>query len=182
MTHSLYVRFLTALQQEMSSGSLQPLGFFSRKLNTPEQKYSAFDRELLAVYAAIRHLPHFRWALEGRRFYLLSDHKPLTFALHRQSDAWSARQKGHLSYVVEYTLDIRHVAGKENVVADCLFRPPEVLSLSRSTKVDGVKAPSGSLATPVAWDGSPGASTVVVVTPGPVLDMAEIAQAQESCK
>ena len=90
MTHSLYVRFVTALQQEMSSGSLQPLGFFSRKLNTPEQKYSAFDRELLAVYAAIR---HFRWALEGRRFYLLSDHKPLTFALHRQSDAWSARQK-----------------------------------------------------------------------------------------
>ena len=77
-----------ALQQEVSSGSLQPLGFFSRKLNTAEQKYSAFDRELLAVYAAIR---HFRWALEGRRFYVLSDHKPLTFTLHRQSDAWSAR-------------------------------------------------------------------------------------------
>ena len=54
-----------ALQQEVSSGSLQPLGFFSRKLNTAEQKYSAFDRELLAVYAAIR---HFRSALEGRRF------------------------------------------------------------------------------------------------------------------
>ena len=87
-----------------------------------------------------------------------------------------------LSYVTEYKSDIRHVAGKENVVADCLSRPPEVLSLSRSTKVDGVKAPSGSLATPVAWDGSPGASSVVVVTPGPVLDMAEIAQAQESCK
>ena len=73
-----------ALQQEMSPGSLQPLGFFSRKLNTAEQKYSAFDRELLMVYVAIR---HFRWALEGRWFYVLSDHKPLTFALHRQSDA-----------------------------------------------------------------------------------------------
>ena len=44
-----------ALQQERSPGSLQPLGFFSRKLNTAEQKYSAFDREFLAVYAAIRH-------------------------------------------------------------------------------------------------------------------------------
>ena len=49
-----------ALQQERSPWSLQPLGFFSRKLNTAEQKYSAFDRELLAVYAAIR---HFQWAL-----------------------------------------------------------------------------------------------------------------------
>ena len=74
-----------ALQQEMSPGGLQTLGFFSRKLNTAEQKYSTFDRELLAVYAAVR---HFRWALEGRRFYVLSDHKALTFSLHRQSDAW----------------------------------------------------------------------------------------------
>ena len=54
-----------ALQQEISPGSRQPLGFFSRKLNTPEHKYSAFDRELLA---AIR---HFRWALEGRLVKLL---------------------------------------------------------------------------------------------------------------
>ena len=73
-----------ALQQEVSSGNLQPLGFFSRKLNTAEQKYSAYDRELLTVYAVIK---HFRWALEGRGFYVLSDHKPLTFTLHKQSDA-----------------------------------------------------------------------------------------------
>ena len=64
---------------------------------------------------------------------MLSDHKLLTFALHRQSDAWSARQQRHLSYLAEYTSDIRHVAGKENVVADCLSRPPEELSLPRST-------------------------------------------------
>ena len=33
-----------------------------------------------------------KWALERRRFYVLSHHKPLTFPLHRQSDAWSACQ------------------------------------------------------------------------------------------
>ena len=168
-----------ALQQEVSPGGLQPLGFFSRKLNTAEQKYSAFDRELLEVYAAIT---HFRWALEGRQFYVLLDHKPLTFALHRQFDAWYASQQWHLSYVAEYTSDIRHVACKENVVADCLSRPHEELSLHRSTRLAGIKVPSGLLATPVARDGSPGASTVVVVTPGPVLDIAELARAQESCK
>ena len=112
---------------------------------------------------------------------MLSDHKPLTFALHRQSDAWSARQQRHLSYVAEYTSDIRHVPGKENVVADCLSRPPEELSLPRSTHVASVKVPSGSLAVPVARDGSPGAYNVAVVTPGPVLDMAELARAQENC-
>ena len=112
---------------------------------------------------------------------MLSDHKPLTFALHCQSDSWSARQQRHLSYLARYTSDIRHVAGKENVVADCLSRPPEELSLPRSTHVVSVK-PAGSLATPVARDESPGASTVAVVSPGLVLDMAELACAQEGCQ
>jgi hypothetical protein len=31
----------------------QPLGFFSKKLETAQQKYSAFDRELFACYAGI---------------------------------------------------------------------------------------------------------------------------------
>ena len=33
----------------------QPLSFFSKKLTPAEKRYSAFDRELLAVYATIRH-------------------------------------------------------------------------------------------------------------------------------
>ena len=40
----------------------QPLSFFSKKLSPVETRYSAFDRELLAVYAAVR---HFRQNLEG---------------------------------------------------------------------------------------------------------------------
>jgi len=109
-----------ALQQKDARGALQPLGFFSKKLDKAQMKYSAFDRELLACYLGVR---HFRWMLEGSKFYILSDHKPLTFALHRLSDAWSARQQRQLSYLAEYTSDIRHVAGVENVVADTLSRP-----------------------------------------------------------
>ena len=44
----------------------QPLSFFSKKLTPAETRYSAFDRELLAVYATIR---HFRHNLEGRYFF-----------------------------------------------------------------------------------------------------------------
>jgi Integrase zinc binding domain len=62
--------------------------------------------------------------LEGRQFFILTDHKPLTFALTRASDAWSARQQRQLAAIAEYTTDIRHVAGTENVIADALSRPP----------------------------------------------------------
>jgi hypothetical protein len=112
------------LQQGAASGP-QPLAFFSKKLDSMQQRYSTFDRELLACYEAVR---HFRWLLEGRKFFILSDHKPLSFALHKAADAWSVRQQRQLSYVAEFTADIRHVPGKENVVADCLSRPAACLA------------------------------------------------------
>lgn len=108
-----------AVLQQRVNNSLQPLAFFSRQLRKPELKYSAFDRELLALYLAIR---HFRYFLEGRNFTAYTDHKPLTFAMAKVSDPWSARQQRHLSYISEYTTDIQHVAGKDNPVADALSR------------------------------------------------------------
>ena len=67
------------LQQRAGVSGLQPLSFFSSKLDRAQLKYSAFDKELLAAYMAIW---HFRWALEGCHFILENDHKPLSFALH----------------------------------------------------------------------------------------------------
>jgi len=72
---------------------LQPLGFFSKKFKKSQQKYSVFDRELLAVVLALR---RFRWAVEGHEFTIPTDHKPLTQAIHRLSDLWTARQQRHL--------------------------------------------------------------------------------------
>jgi len=68
-----------ALQQRTSpTAPWEPLGFFSRKLDAAQVRYSAYDRELLACMQGIR---HFRFMLEGRRSTLYMDHKPLTFAL-----------------------------------------------------------------------------------------------------
>jgi hypothetical protein len=58
--------------------------------------------------------------LEGRQFTIYTDHKPLTYALSRTSDPWSARQARQLSYLAEHTADIRHIASEENMVADTL--------------------------------------------------------------
>jgi len=62
--------------------------------------------------------------LERRQFTLYTDHKPLTHALAKAVEPWMARQSRHLSYLAEFTSDIRHVSSVDNVVADTLSRPP----------------------------------------------------------
>ncbi|KAH9579146.1 hypothetical protein MS3_00000752 [Schistosoma haematobium] len=77
-----------AVMQQNISGSWQPLEFFSRRLTPTETRYSAFGRELLAAYCAIK---HFRHAVEGRQFILFTDHKPLAYALNTKPDRYSPR-------------------------------------------------------------------------------------------
>jgi Integrase zinc binding domain len=74
------------------------------------------------MYLAIR---HFRFMLEGRRFTIFTDHHPLLGALGRVSEPWTARQQRQLAFVAEYTVDIHHISGQSNVVADALSRPAD---------------------------------------------------------
>ena len=106
--------------QQFLNGMWQPLSFFSKKLNPAETRYSAFDRELLAVYATIK---HFRHNLEGRIFFVNTDHKPLTFVMSSVTERASLRQTRHLAFIAEFTTDIRYVKGETNFVADALSRP-----------------------------------------------------------
>ena len=108
-----------AVLQQLVHGIWEPLAFFSKKLRPPERKYSAFDQELLALYLGIR---HFRYFLEGRQFVAYTDHKPLTFCMAKATEPWSGRQQRQLSYISEFTTDIRHVEGKSNLVPDALSR------------------------------------------------------------
>ena len=91
-----------------------------------------------------------------------------------------------MAYVAEFTSDLRHMAGADNVVVDCISRPPEELYLPRSTQVASLKAPSGSLAAPVVRDGSSGASTaaaaVVPATQQGPIRWVELAREQLTCQ
>lgn len=107
-----------AVLQQRRKGCWEPLGFFSKKLTATEVKYSAFDRELLAIYLAIK---HFRYFVEGREFTIYTDHKPLTTALLTKTER-SPRQTRHLDYVSQFTADIQHIQGKDNVISDALSR------------------------------------------------------------
>ena len=108
-----------AVLQQNIHGTWKPISFFSRKMTPAETRYSTFDRELLAVYLSIKHFQHF---LEGRTFHVLTDHKPLTYALNSRSDRHSPRQARQLDYIAQFTSTIRHIHGMDNVVADALSR------------------------------------------------------------
>ena len=92
---------------------------FSRKLSSSQANYSTFGRELLAIYAAVK---HFQYFIEGRQFAVYTDHKPLCYSLSSSSAHHSPREICHLAYISEFTTDIQHVSGANNPVADALSR------------------------------------------------------------
>lgn len=112
-----------AVLQQFKDGNWQPLAFFSRKLSPAQQKYSPYDRELLAIYESIK---YFRHMLEARHFVVYTDHKPLSYAFRERKASCSPRQFRHLDFIAQFTTDIRHISGKDNVVADTLSRIDEL--------------------------------------------------------
>lgn len=122
---------LGAVLQQYKNGAWQPLAFFTRKLSPSQQKYSPYDRELLAIYEAIK---YFRHMLEARTFTIYTDHKPLCYAFSSRKSNCSPRQFRHLDFISQFTSDIRHVSGKDNVVADTLSRVEAV-----DNRIDFVK-------------------------------------------
>ena len=148
------------LSQDGADGP--PIAFFSKKLTAAEMKYSAFDRELLGVFLAIK---HFRHLVEGRPFIVWTDHKPLCGALSSSTEK-SPRQTRHLSFISEFTSDVRHVAGAANVVADVLSRPPSSRS---SSDVDTGVSPV-----------TPAVVASLRAKPSPVVDVADLIQSQNA--
>ena len=108
-----------AVLQQCVNETWQPLAFFTKSLAAPQRNYSAYDRELLAAYAAVK---RFRYFVEGRDFIIFTDHKPLTFAFQQDLNKCSPRQFRYLDYISQFTTDVRHVSGVSNVVADALSR------------------------------------------------------------
>lgn len=149
-----------AVLEQVVQGQPRPLGFFSRRLDKAERCYSTFDRELLAVHQAIRHFRHF---LEGVTFTIQTDHMPLVHAFTRQADAWSPRQRRHLSAIAEFNCSLRHLPGKKNPVADALSRVPidtvqlglDYCQLAREQQQDPEAAACRTAITSLTWKDIP---------------------------
>lgn len=92
-----------AALEQYADGKWEPLGFFSRKLDKTQIKYSTYDRELLAIYKSIK---FFRFMIEGRNLIIKIDHKPLTFAFLQKSDKASPRQAQQLDLISQFSTKI----------------------------------------------------------------------------
>ena len=112
------------LSHKMADGSERPVAFASRTLSAAEQRYSQIEKEGLACVFGVK---RFHLYLYGRRFTLITDHKPLlqVFDPHRSiSSQVSGRlQRGILTLAgYEYKIMFRRTFEHSN--ADGLSRLP----------------------------------------------------------
>ncbi len=104
------------VSQTQTDGETKPVGYFSKKLNSIEGRYSATDEEALAVVLACYHFHHYLW---GTKFTILTDHQPLTSIFKKKTK--SATMNCTILEMREYHSEIKYVQVKYNFVADFVF-------------------------------------------------------------
>ncbi|KAL2080855.1 hypothetical protein ACEWY4_022708 [Coilia grayii] len=109
------------LLQQDEEGVERPVCFFSRKFNRHQLNYSTIEKETLAI---IWGLQYFDVYLGGGSVPVIvySDHNPLTF-LHSLKSP-SQRLMRWALFLQPYSLQIKHISGVDNVIADALSRAP----------------------------------------------------------
>ena len=105
------------LLQEDSKGVDHLIGYFSHKFNASQRNYSTSEKEALALVYALQ---HFDFYINPARFPLqvYTDHNPLVFlnkVKTKNQRLWRLALQSH-------DLEICHIAGKDNVLADALSR------------------------------------------------------------
>ena len=95
-----------------------PVSYMSRQLNDAERNYSAYDHEALAVVTALRHWRHL--ILNGRPIKIECDNRSVRHLL-TQKDL-TPRQARWADLLSEYPIEIVHIRGQDNAVADALSR------------------------------------------------------------
>jgi hypothetical protein len=98
-------------------GDLRPIQFDSKRLSARQKRYSAPQRECLAIIWGIE---RFHYYFSGRKFTLMSEHESLKWLKNLQSPSkmffrWTMRLK-------EYDFDVLSKPGKDNGDADELYR------------------------------------------------------------
>ena len=94
-------------------GVEHPVSYFSKKFNKAQKNYSVVEKELLAILLALQHFAVYVPPY-GPPVKVYSDHHPLQF-LGQRLTRWSL-------LLQEYDLDVHHIKGRNNVMADCLSR------------------------------------------------------------
>lgn len=112
------------LSHVMPDNTERPIAYASRSLTPAEKNYSQIDKEATAIYWGV--LRFFQY-LYGRKFTLITDHKPLVsiFSPDKQLPILSAQRLLHYAQFLQgfdYTIKYRNT--KEHSNADALSRLP----------------------------------------------------------
>ena len=106
------------MAQRKEDRKVHPIQYASRKMTSAERKYSACEREALAVIFALK---TFRvYLLSTQRFTLITDHQALQYAVKKKDI--HGRLKRWIDFLAEYEFEIKYRPGGKNGAADFLFR------------------------------------------------------------
>lgn len=107
------------LIQEDNDGVDHPVCYFSKKFNKQQKNYSTIEKECLALILAIQHFEVYLTSCPSP-IIVFSDHNPLSF-LHKLKNKNQRLLRWSL-LLQEYSLDIRHIRGRDNIIPDALSR------------------------------------------------------------
>jgi len=107
------------LLQEDDDGIDHPVCYFSRKFNNSQRNYSTIEKECLALILALQHFEIYVTS-SSQPTVVYIDHNPLVFlnkikGKNQRLLRWSL-------LLQEFNLEIHHIKGKDNLIADCLSR------------------------------------------------------------
>ena len=107
------------LMQQDDKGIEHPICYFSRKYDMHQKNYSTIEKEALALLLALQ---HFDVYLSTGLFPItvFTDHNPLVFVNKMKNN--NQRLLRWCLWFQEYNLNIQHIRGRENVIADALSR------------------------------------------------------------
>ena len=109
----------------MPDNTERPIMYASRTLQTAEKNYSQLERKALAIVYGIK---YFHKYLAGRKFTVVTDHKPLlgNFKLDKPiPNVCSTRLQKWILAIGGYDYKLKYKMGKLNENADALSRLPQ---------------------------------------------------------
>ena len=107
------------LLQEDEGGVDHPVSYFSKKFDVHQVNYSTIEKETLALLLALQHFEVYLGS-SSLPIVVYTDHNPLVFLMRMYNQ--NQRLMRWALAMQDYSLEIRHKKGSENVVADALSR------------------------------------------------------------
>ena len=107
------------LQQDQLDGILHPVAYHSAKLKRHQRGYSTIEREALSLVLALKKFECYLHQ-HPHPIVVYTDHNPLVFINRMQNH--NQRILRWALLIQEYHLDVRHIKGIDNLIADTLSR------------------------------------------------------------